>query len=311
MKAAQISGYGGPEVISVREIDKPTVGEGQVLIHVHASSINPFDSKVRMGYMKQMRPLEFPCTIGGDVAGVIEELGSGVEGLAKGDRVYGAVGVFGGGTGAMAQFAVTKAGQVAVMPKSTDFNEAAAVALVGLSAMQGLVDAAHLTSGQRILIQGGSGGVGSAAIQLAKHLGAYVITTVRGSSAEFAKQMGADEVLNFEQNDFTGSLHDLDVVFDTVGGDTFTDSFRVLKKGGVVVSMAARPNEELDRKYGVRSVGVSTQTTTEQLGRLTELIDKGVIKPQIEKTYPLAETAHAFGQFEKGNVKGKYVITVA
>jgi alcohol dehydrogenase len=311
MKAAQISEYGGPEVIQIHSVEKLHPGAGQVLINVHASSVNPFDSKVRLGYMKEMRPLDFPSTVGGDVAGIVVEVGAGVTEFNGGDKVYGSAGVFGGGSGAMAEFAVTKSSQLGHMPKNTDFNEAAAVALVGLSAMQALIDEIGLTSGQSILIHGGSGGIGSAAIKLAKHLGAHVTTTVRGSSVAFARGLGADEVIDFEHQDFDKNVHNMDAVLDTVGGDTFTKSLAVLKKGGIAVSMAARADDALDKKYGVRSVGLYTKTSSELLDRLAKLVEQDAVKVPIDHRYPLDKTSQAFADFEKSHVRGKYVIEVA
>ena len=190
MKAAQIKEYGDPSVVEIVEIDRPTAGEGQVLIEVHASSLNPVDSAIRSGYMHQMMPLQFPTTLGGDVAGVVTDVGAGAEGLKVGDRVYGQANAAFGNSGAFAEYAVTAAGQVAAAPKNLSLSEAASLPLVGVSAVQALTEHIKLEAGQKILITGGSGGIGTLAIQIAKALGAYVATTATGEGLEIAKELG-------------------------------------------------------------------------------------------------------------------------
>lgn len=309
MKAAQISQYGGPEALKVVDTDKPKPAEGQVLIEVHASSLNPWDSFVRQGGAQSFMPLDLPVTLGGDIAGVVVEIGPGVTNIKVGDEVYGSAGVT-GGSGAFAEYATTTSSKVGPKPKTVNFTEAAAVALTGLSALQAITDHIKLQAGQKILIHGGAGGIGSAAIQLAKHLGAYVATTATGAGLDFAKSLGADEIIDYESQAFDDMLHDYDAVFDTVAGETYKRSFKVLKKNGIIVSMNARPNQQLMDQYGVRAALQSTQATVESLRQLADLIDQGIIKVHVEKTFPLDQIVEAFRARESGGVRGKIAITL-
>lgn len=311
MKAAQINSYGGPEVIEVEpDAPKPTLTEDHVLVEVHASSINPFDGKVRLGYMQQMMPLSFPATLGGDIAGIVSEVGEGVSAFAIGDKVYGQSNVFGGGSGAFAEYASAKIKQIAQMPNNLSFSAAAALPLTGVSAVQVIYDKIKLQSGQRILIHGGAGGIGSLAIQIAKHVGAYVATTTSGESITYVRELGADEVVDYKTEKFEEKLHDYDAVFDTVGGETYQKSYQVLKQGGIIVSMLEQPNEELRAKYGVTAIAQMTQITTESLNKLTELVESGVVTVHVEKVFPLDEIQEAFTAQEKGGIRGKIVIEI-
>jgi alcohol dehydrogenase len=310
MKAAQFSKYGDPEVIEITEVEKPSIKPDQVLVKVHAASLNPFDYKVRRGYMKEMIPLTLPVTIGGDFAGVITEVGSDVSNFAVGDGVFGQANVVGGGSGTLAEFVAAKATDLAKKPQSIDFLQASAAPLVGVSALQALVQHMKLSSGQKVLIHGGAGGIGSVAIQLAKSLGAYVATTASGQHSDFVKKLGADEVIDYKKQQFETMLKDYDGVYDTVGGDTYKKSFVVLKKGGVIVSMAAQPDTELDKKYEVTTIGQFTKVTTEKLEHLSKLIDEGKITIQIEKTFPLEQAKEAYTFLETGHPKGKVVVTI-
>lgn len=315
MKAAQYSKYGGPEVIEItNNADKPVPKEGQVLVEVHAASINPFDWKVRSGMMKDMIPLSFPVTIGGDFAGVVVEVGpprvDGAMRVEVGDEVFGQALIVNGGSGSVAEFAVANLKNIAHKPNNIDFVQAASLPLVGASAIQALEDNMKLQSKQKILIHGGAGGIGHIAIQLAKYLGAYVAATVSSDDIDFVKKLGADEVIDYKTDKFEERLKDFDAVFDTVGGETTNRSFTVLKQGGVIVSMAGQPSEELTKKYGVTAIGQSTNTNSRRLKRLAELVDAGAIKPQIDKVYPLDQAREAFVLLENGHPRGKVVVKV-
>jgi NADPH:quinone reductase-like Zn-dependent oxidoreductase len=227
MKAAQINEYGHADVIEVSDIAKPTLGEGQVLVEVHAASINPFDTIVREGHVAQMIK-SLPVTLGGDIAGVVTEVGSGVTEFAVGDKVYGQANAVAGNSGAFAEFAATAASQVGNMPANLSFVEAGAIPLTGESALQVITGHMKLAPGQKILIHGGAGGIGTVAIQIAKHLGAYVATTATGEGIQYVTDLGADEVIDYASQKFEDSVHDYDAVFDTVGGDTYVRSFGVL-----------------------------------------------------------------------------------
>ncbi|HSX31985.1 MAG TPA: NADP-dependent oxidoreductase [Candidatus Saccharimonadales bacterium] len=310
MKAAQITEYGDASVIKVNEVQTPEASEGQVLVEVHASSINPFDAKIMAGYMKDMIPLKLPATLGGDIAGVVTELGTGVSNVAVGDKVWGQANVVAGNSGAFAEFAATKANQVGVMPKDLDFTKAAALPLVGVSALQALTDHINLTAGQKLVVLGGAGGIGTIAIQIAKHIGAHVTTTASGDGIALAKQLGADEVIDYTAQDITTLVHDADAVFDTVGKD-FDEALHLLKKGGVAVTMAAAPNQALADELGVTAIGQQTKVTTDALNKLCELVEAGAVTAQVDKLFALDDIAEAFRTKETGAVKGKIVITVA
>lgn len=310
MKAAQFSQYGEPEVIEINEVSKPVPTENQVLIEVHVATINPFDYKLRRGYMKDMMPLTFPFTIGGDLSGVVVEIAKGVSNFNVGDEVFGQAYNLGGSTGSMAEFAAANVESVALKPKTINYVEAGSLPLVGCSAIQSLEQHINLQNGQKILIHGGAGGIGSVAIQLAKHLGAYVATTVSTDDIDFAKTLGADEVIDYKSQDFSELLKDFDAVYDTVGGDTTDRSFKILTRGGILVSMLGAPKEELATEYGVTVIGQNTQTNSQNLSRLAELVDQGVIKPEVDKVFPLAQVREAFEYAENGHPRGKVVIAV-
>jgi alcohol dehydrogenase len=198
--------------------------------------------KIREGYMAQMLPLKFPATLGGDFSGVVVEVSSSVSGFKKGDEVYGQAGTLRGGSGSFAEFVLADIKVTARKPKNIDHVEAAALPLTGVSAWQALVDHIGLSRGKKILIHGGAGGIGTMAIQLAKYLGAYVATTASAKDMEYVQELGADEVIDYKNQSFQDMLKNFDAVFDTVGGDTYEKSFKVLRKGGIIVSMLEQPN---------------------------------------------------------------------
>lgn len=310
MKAIQYKEYGDASVLGVNEIDKPEAKNGQVLVEVHAAAINPFDGKLRHGYMKDMIPLQFPVTIGADFAGVVSEIGPSVSDYSAGDEVYGSAIVLGGGSGSMAEFAAVNTANITKKPAKAGFGEAAALVLVGVSAVQALDTHIGLSSGQKILIQGGAGGIGSVAIQYAKHLGAYVAATAREADVEFVRRLGADEVINYESEDFTEKLSGYDAVFDTVGGEVYKNSFKVLSSGGIIVSMTEQPDEALMSQYSVKAISQQSQTDTDTLKKLAGLVDSGIIKAQIDRQFSLDQTAEAFKYAEEDYPKGKVLVTI-
>lgn len=310
MKAAQINSYGGPEVIQINEITQPEPKEGQIQVEVHAASINPIDWKLRAGYLKEMAPLEFPITLGGDYSGVVSKVGPGLANFKPGDEVFGSAIVLGGGSGSMAEFAAGNAANAVLKPEKTSHAQAASLVLVGVSALQAIDDHMKLKSGQKILIHGGAGGIGSIAVEYAKHLGAHVTTTARSADADFVKELGADEVIDYEKQKFEDLVKNYDAVFDTVGGDVYNKSFKVLKKGGILVSMTEQPNDELAKQYGVTAIAQQSSTDSASLEKLAKLVDEGVIKAQVDKEFPLEQTAEAFKHLETGHVRGKVIINV-
>lgn len=310
MKAAQITEYGGKDTLkTVNDAPKPSITADQVLVEVHAAAVNPFDWKVREGYLKEMVPLNFPATLGGDVAGVIAEIGEDVSGFAIGDEVYGQANAL-SGNGSYAEFAPVKAFSISAKPKSVDFVTAAALPLAAVSAYQALVDHIGLKEGQKILIQGGAGGIGSYAIQIAKHLGARVAATAATDDVEYVKSLSADTVIDYQTQDFTELLKDYDAVFDTVGGESYIKSYSVLKDGGIIVSMSEQPNEELAKERNITALAQQTQTNPERLAKITELVDEGALKVNIGKIFSLDEAAEALAYIQEGNHQGKVVLKV-
>lgn len=311
MKTAQINKYGGKEVIEINSnVSKPQVAEGKIVIEVHAAGINPIDWKIRQGYMSQMMPLQFPATMGGDFSGVVTEVGGGVSGLRVGDEVYGQAGVLLGGSGTFAEYALVPSQNIAKKPKNVSHQEAAGLPLAGVSAFQALLETINLKKGQKILIHGGAGGIGSFAIQLAKYLGAYVYTTISMEDVAYVKELGADEIIDYKSQKFEDIAKDCDAVFDTAGGETYNRSFNVLKKGGVILSMAEQPNTELMEKYGVQAIYQFTQPTREKLEKLAALVERGAVKVHIDKIFRLDETAEALSYLETDHSKGKVVLQI-
>lgn len=311
MKAVQIDEYGGIDKLIVRDIPKPALAPGKILVKVASASLNPFDIKLRNGDYKDSIKLVLPITLGGDFAGVIEEVSDPSFGLKVGDKVYGQASAVSGNSGAFAEYLTTTPDQVAKMPYNIFFPQAAAIPLTGVSAIQAITEHIDLQPGETILIHGGSGGIGSIAIQIAKHIGANVITTVPSGSLEYAKTLGADQAIDYELHDFRQMVSGCDAVFDTAGGDTLINSLSVLKKGGRAVSMTSSVAPEEAAKFGVTAITQQTKVTRERLDKLTGLIEKEVIRVQIDKTYPIDRVARAFEQKESSNVKGKIAITIA
>ncbi|QQG50986.1 MAG: NADP-dependent oxidoreductase [Candidatus Saccharibacteria bacterium] len=310
MKAAQITEYGDASVVKINDTDMPVAKPGQVVVEVHAASLNPFDTIVREGYLQQNVPLQLPATLGGDIAGVVTEAGEDVTDFTVGDKVYGQANIVAGNSGAFAEFAATSATQIAKMPENLGFTEAASLPLAGVSAIQALTEHIKLAVNQKIFINGGAGAIGSIAIQLAKNIGAYVATAATREGIELAKQLGADEVIDYKTNDFSALLKDYDAVFDTVGGDTFDKSLAILKKGGIAVSMAADADSALAAKLEVTAIHQMTHVTTGYLDTLRDLVEQGVITPRIGATFPLDQIAEAQRARESGEVLGKVAIRI-
>jgi len=293
----------------INEVEKPAAGPGRVLVEVQAASINPFDDKLRAGVYRAGIHLNLPVTAGGDLAGVVAGVGAGVEGLKLGDKVYGQAAAVAGNSGAFAEFAVTTADQLAVAPNKVNMVAAGALPLVGVSAVQALTVHLQLERGQKLLIQGGTGGIGQVAVQLAKHLGAQVAVTTSAADTDFARELGADVVVDYTKRRFEDVVRDYDAVFDTVGGEVFERSLRMLRRGGVAVSMGP-VDSELAAKLGVTAIGQHTKVNTAMLDKLRELVDGGVVKVRIDSTFKLEEVREAFEKFEHG-ARGKVVFSLS
>ena len=261
MKSVQIKRYGGSDVVELNDTASvPSVSVGKILVDVKASGVNPADWKVREGYFQQMAPLQFPSNLGFDFSGTVKQLGEDVPSdFEQGDEVYGQTPVLSGGSGAFAELVLVDKESITHKPKTLNHMEAAALPTVGVSSWQALVENIGLSKGQKILIHGGAGGIGSIAIQLAKHNGAYVSTTVNVNDKQFVQELGADQIIDYNSQKFEDLLHDYDAVFDTIGGDTYKRSFKVLKKGGIIISTLEQPNSELMQQYGVKATFQFTQ----------------------------------------------------
>ena len=310
MKAAQINKYGGDEVVEINpDAPMPELAPDKIIVKISAAGVNPIDWKIRKGNLSGMN-LKFPLTLGGDFSGVIMELGENVTGFKIGDEIYGQAITLGGGSGSFAQFALAPGKSVALKPSNLTHTEAAALPLAGASALEAIHEHIHPKKDQKILIHGGAGGIGSFAVQMAKNSGAYVCSTARADDIEYVKDLGADEVIDYENQNFKDILHDYDAVFDTVGGKTYAKSFQILKNGGIIVSMLEQPNDSLAKEYGITAIAQNSRVTTERLIKLSELADRGVLKIHIDKTFPLDQAGAALGYLEKGKHKGKVVIAI-
>jgi NADPH:quinone reductase-like Zn-dependent oxidoreductase len=313
MKSAQINKYGSSEVIEINQsTSEPTVSSGKVLVIIKAAGINPADWKIREGGLQQLISLQFPSTLGVDFSGVIKQIGEGISpsDFKQGDEVYGQAGVINGGSGAFAEMALANTESIANKPKRLSHAEAAGLPLVGVSAWKALVENIGLSKGQKILIHGGAGGIGSIAIQLAKYLGADVATTVSINDKQFVQELGADQVIDYKTQTFEDLLHDYDAVFDTVGDETYRRSFKVIKKGGVIVSMLDQPDSELMNQYGVKAIFQFTQADRERLTKLAQWVDENNIRVNVEKTFLLDEAGDALDYQKDVHPRGKVVLAM-
>jgi alcohol dehydrogenase len=311
MKSVQMKGYGGSDVIEINQTDSvPDPSGGKILVTVKAAGVNPIDWKIREGYMKQAMELHFPSTLGMDFSGVVEKVGTGVSGISQSDEVYGQASVTRGGSGAFAEMSIANADSVAHKPKSLNHREAAGLPLVGVSAWQALVETGGLKNGQKLLIHGGAGGIGSISIQLAKHLGARVATTVSTNDKEFARGLGADEIIDYKTQTFEDMIRDYDAVFDTVGGDTYRRSFKVLKSGGIIVSMLEQPDQQLMDQTRVRAVSQFTQVNSERLTKVANWVDQNDIRVNVDRTFPLDKAAEALEYQRNVHPRGKIVLAL-
>lgn len=308
MKAVRIHTHGGPETLVYEDAPRPTPLTGEVLIRVHAASVNPIDWKIRGGFGKELFNYQMPLILGWDVAGTIEAVGPEVDKFELGAPVYGYTSLR--RDGAYAEFAIAKQEEIAAKPVSLDFVQAAAVPIAALTTWQALFDTAALQVNQKVLIHAASGGVGSIAVQLTKAKGAYVIGTASARNADFVRELGVDEFIDYQSTQFETVVHDVDVVFDTIGGDTQERSFGVLRTGGFLVSIVGAPSPELTAQYGVRSAMLPAQPNATQLSEITELIDSGKVKPFVETVLPLSEARQAHEMSQSGRTRGKIVLQV-
>ena len=314
------------------EMPDPEVGENDVLVQIHAAGVNPIDSKIRNGDFKLILPHRFPLILGNEAAGVVVRVGSRVRGFKPGDEVYarprkGRIGTF-------AEFIAIAEDDVAHKPITLTMEEAASIPLVGLTAWQALVERANLKKGQKVLIHAGSGGVGTFAIQLAKRFGAIVATTASAASFDLVKRLGADIAIDYRNDDFETILADYDVVLNSLDGETLHKSLRVLKPGGILISISGPPDPDFAKEIGasrivslamrllsirirrkskrrhVRYSFLLMRASGDQLREISSLIDLGIIRPCVDRVFPFESTKEAMAYVETGRAKGKIVVKV-
>ncbi|POH57165.1 NADP-dependent oxidoreductase [Arthrobacter glacialis] len=329
MKAFAINRYKGP--LEAMDVPEPVVGEHDVLIQVRAAGLNQLDEKIRTGEFKQILPYKFPLVLGHDVAGVVLQAGVKVQAFTPGDEVYGrprkdSIGTF-------AERIAVPEEDLALKPESISFEEAGSLPLVALTAWQALVERGNVQPGQKVLIHAGAGGVGSIAIQLAKHLGATVATTASASNADFVRELGADIVIDYQNEDFEQRLSGYDFVLDSLGGENLKKSLRVLRPGGKAIGISGPPDPAFAKAAGLNPVlrlaitglsagmrrqakklGVSygflfMRASGEQLGQITALVDGGAVRPIVGRVLPFDRTVQALKELEKGGIRGKTVIS--
>ncbi len=332
MKAFILESYGANRALQLAEVPEPQLRDDEVLVQVHAAGVNQLDSKIRDGQFKLILPYRLPLILGHDVAGVVVKAGPRVRQFKPGDEVYARTDDFRIGT--FAEFVPVKESSLAPKPKGLTMEEAASLPLVGLTAWQALVETAKLSKGQRVFIQTGSGGVGTFAIQLARHLGATVATTTSAANFELVRSLGADVVIDYRTQDFEDVLHDYDVVLNSQDGKTLGKSLRVLKGGAKLISISGPPDPAFGRNIAApafvrlvmrllssgirrraRGRGIDysflfMRANGGQLRDITRLIEAGAIRPVVDKVFAFESTNEALAYSEAGHAKGKVVIKI-
>jgi alcohol dehydrogenase len=332
MKAFIIDRYGRNSGLRAAEMPRPQLRPDDVLVEIHAASVNVLDSKIRDGEFKLLLPYRLPLILGNDVAGVVVEVGSQVRRFRPGDEVYARPDQ--DRIGGFAEFIAIKEDSLALKPKNLTMEEAASIPLVGLTAWQALIEMAQLKQGQKVLVHAGSGGVGTFAIQLAKHVGAFVATTTSTANADWVKGLGADVVIDYKKDDFAAILRDYDVVLNSLDGETLDKSLRVLKPGGKLISISGPPDPAYAQDIGApwflklamrllsrrirknarrHSVSYSflfMRANGAQLRRITALIESGAIRPVVDRVFPFESTNEAIAYVDTGRAKGKVVVKV-
>ncbi len=308
MRAMVISEYGGPEVLHAADIPHEPLSSRDVLIRIYATSVNPIDWKVRKGLVQERVPLTFPAVIGWDAAGIVEAVGSDVQRFHPGDPVFCRPATHRLGT--YAEYVTADESLVADKPSNLTFLEAASIPLAGLTAFEALVVIAHVEPGQRVLLHGGAGGVGSYAVQLAKARGAFVAATASASHREYLTSLGADQIVDYRHEAFESVVEPVDVVLDTIGGTTQSRSYQVLKRGGALVSIAMPPKPEETEKYGVSGHWFFLEPDGNKLAQLGALFSQGLMRPQVHRVFALDDIAEAHRLSESGHVRGKIAIVV-
>jgi NADPH:quinone reductase-like Zn-dependent oxidoreductase len=307
VRKMRIHGFGESEVLHLDEVEPSLADASQVLVSVKAASVNPVDFKIRNGKYPAVKEDRLPYTLGRDVSGIVEQCGAQATAFKMGDAVFGMVGIGGGG---YAQKVVLDQKAITLKPSGLDHPHAAAIPLAGQTAWQGLFRHGGLEAGQSVLIHGGSGGVGHFAIQFAKAKGARVLTTVGTANVAFAESLGADVVIDYKTQRFEDHARDLDMVFDLIDGETRERSWKLLKRGGILVSTLTAPSQEKASQLGVRALRYTVEADGNELAEIASLVTAGKVKPHVEKTYPLEQASQALTAVEKDHPIGKIVLTM-
>jgi len=331
MKAFTIQRYSKTDHLEMAEVPNPTIKEDEVLVEIHSASVNQLDNKMKSGEFKMMLPYKFPLILGHDVAGIVVEVGSKVTKFKVGDEIFSRLPDF--QIGAFAEYIAINENFVAPKPKNISMEEAASVPLVGLTVWQ-VFEKAKLKKGQKVFIQAGSGGVGTFAIQLAKHLGAFVATTTSAKNVQLVKDLGADLVIDYKTQDFENILKDYDLVLNSQDQKTLEKSIRILKPGGKVISISGPPDVDFAKKLGLnfflkaimfllsfqtkklakkQNVDYSflfMEANGNQLNEISKLIESGIIKPTVDKSFPFEQTNDALNYVDSGRAKGKVIIKI-
>lgn len=306
MQAIRVHAYGGPEQLTLEQVPLPEPQTGEVLIRVHAAGVNPMDWKFRQGWMKDFVPMQFPYIPGADLAGVVVEVGPGVTAFQQGQAVFGQ-----SAKGTYAEYTTASVDTLALKPRTISFDEAAAIPVGATTAWQALFDHGGLQADQRVLIQGAAGGVGMFAVQFARWKGAHVIGTTSTANVDFVRSLGAETVVDYTTTAVENVVHDVDLVLDTVGGQTLDQSLHVLKLGGTLVPIAGRPSQEQAQQRGIRVVQMSARVSSDLLRTFAQLIDEGHVKVAVGTTFPLREARRAHELSQRGHGRGRIVLHIA
>jgi NADPH:quinone reductase-like Zn-dependent oxidoreductase len=304
----RIHRFGGKEVLQADVVEPSLPDAGQVLVAVHAASVNPVDFKIRSGKYPAVKDDRLPYTLGRDFSGVVEKCGAQATRFKPGDEVFGIVNIYGGG---YSEKAAVEERAIALKPTGIDHVHAAAIPLAGQTAWQGLFRHGGLKAGQTVLIHGGSGGVGHYAIQFAKAKGARVLTTVSTGNVQFARDLGADVVIDYKKQRFEDEASDLDMVFDLIDGETRERSWKLVRKGGILVTTLTDPSQDKARDHGIRATRYTVEADGSELAEIADLVASGKARPHVQKTFPLLSAIDALASVEEGHSIGKIVLTTA
>ena len=309
MRAIRIHQYGGTETLQLEQIDIPVINADDILIKVKSTAINPVDWKIREGYLKEFIPYKLPVTLGWDVAGVVTEVGASVKDFKVGDEVFSRPDI--SRDGSYADYIAVKANEALLKSAKLDFAQAAALPLAGITAWQCLVDVGQLQAGQRVLIHAGAGGVGHLAIQIAKAKGATVIATASAANQALLTQFGADQAVDYNKGTLLEQIEPVDLVIDTMGDQVQSNSWALLKAGGMLVSVVTPPSEEIAKEHNVKAAFVFIDPSSRILGELNALVENDQLAPFIEQHFSLEQIAEAHLQSQSGHTRGKIVIDVS